>query len=102
GYSPHRHPPSFPTRRSSDLSTARLLRVAARRPALSRTERAPHRPHASSCCFFGCRSQRCAGLCAECKTVPLYSPPRRGEHRTRRSEEHTSELQSRENLVCRL
>src|SRR5690606_41606264 len=29
-------------------------------------------------------------------------PPRVGHHRTRRSEEHTSELQSRENLVCRL
>src|SRR5690606_40049065 len=26
----------------------------------------------------------------------------RGEHFTRRSEEHTSQLQSRENLVCRL
>src|SRR5207302_9556595 len=30
---------------------------------------------------------------------PRTNPPRRGQ---RRSEEHTSELQSRENLVCRL
>src|SRR5690606_39755495 len=31
-----------------------------------------------------------------------YSPASRIELLTRRSEEHTSELQSRENLVCRL
>src|SRR5436309_7580020 len=37
-------------------------------------------------------SRRDAGRC-----VPAHSPPRRP-----RSEEHTSELQSRENLVCRL
>src|SRR5690606_39849120 len=41
------------------------------------------------------------------KTAPLfaYPPPRLGAPSTRsprRSEEHTSELQSRENLVCRL
>src|SRR5690606_40803865 len=30
------------------------------------------------------------------------APPRRSRARCRRSEEHTSELQSRENLVCRL
>src|SRR2546430_13073179 len=28
--------------------------------------------------------------------------PRSGRHRTKRSEEHTSELQSQSNLVCRL
>src|SRR5690606_39834373 len=33
---------------------------------------------------------------------PLRWLPRQARHRRRRSEEHTSELQSRENLVCRL
>src|SRR3712207_8848382 len=33
---------------------------------------------------------------------PPAAPPRGGEERGRRSEEHTSELQSRQYLVCRL
>src|SRR3989440_4576884 len=37
----------------------------------------------------GGRSRRCAKKCAQCKRTP-------------RSEEHTSELQSRSDLVCRL
>src|SRR5690606_40055806 len=41
-----------------------------------------------------CRRQR------SCRGRPVRS--RRCESRSRRSEEHTSELQSRENLVCRL
>src|SRR6266511_3836639 len=36
------------------------------------------------------------------RTAPACSPPARPTSRPARSEEHTSELQSRENLVCRL
>src|SRR5262249_61816000 len=77
------HPPlpSFPTRRSSDL--LRLRRPGARRDDLRRLHRGPGR-------------------------VPVR-PEGHGQHRhrgsrlpARRSEEHTSELQSLTNLVCRL
>src|SRR5690606_41508256 len=34
--------------------------------------------------------------------LPIYADPARADGQYRRSEEHTSELQSRENLVCRL
>src|SRR5690606_40315763 len=96
----HRHlppppPPSFPTRRSSDLipntsspgpSTAAATPSTVCRPTAAHlTRRTPR--------------IRCGGK---------NSPRRRSRHSTtvawslRRSEEHTSELQSRENLVCRL
>src|SRR3990167_8670123 len=61
----HRHLPSFPTRRSSDLSASK----ARRSEILKRLERFP----------------------LQLLTVPGI-----------RSEEHTSELQSQSNLVCRL
>src|SRR5205807_8437943 len=75
---------SFPTRRSSDLSTRSLLssmrpfvrRVVTRwtwAPSLRGSERLSSKPQAS-----------------------------RPGHGARRSEEHTSELQSPCNLVCRL
>src|SRR5207247_10824476 len=89
---PHRDPPSFPTRRSSDL-----------RPTGAR---------------FGRRSPRCV---ADSRTWPIIAPisvrggapsrrPRWSATQTPgsrascalRSEEHTSELQSRVDLVCRL
>src|SRR5690606_41709137 len=47
----------------------------------------------------------CRGACLTEKPLPnLRTVQRRREHlyRHQRSEEHTSELQSRENLVCRL
>src|SRR5690606_42037841 len=67
--------------------------------------------HSSSVsCFFRCQCadlqgvdapghQRCGGIIDQ--PVPLQSPQARESGRNR-SEEHTSELQSRENLVCRL
>src|SRR5207302_9168746 len=97
----HPHPHPFPTRRSSDLATQR--------------ERRSPGP--------GGRSIPVVGICSrgiyrfqECTLrhgrTRIESP---GGRRTRqgrqgggaaderrRSEEHTSELQSRENLVCRL
>src|SRR5690606_41364213 len=66
--------PSFPTRRSSDLLEPRVS---------CRTAYAPQR----------------RGRPAEAHPHP---PARSGCRRIGRSEEHTSELQSRENLVCRL
>src|SRR5690606_41951455 len=79
---------SFPTRRSSDLDEAALLRLLGGehvtaedqggRPLLP--DPLAHPPEVST-----------AGMDADVE-----------EARVERSEEHTSELQSRENLVCRL
>src|SRR5690606_41935183 len=81
---PHRALHSFPTRRSSDLRHA-VARVRRERPQRPLRAPVPARPG---------RRRR---------------PARRASHRHAdpcapggRSEEHTSELQSRENLVCRL
>src|SRR5690606_24166969 len=65
-------------------------------------------PVQSPCCtsidtflhsFTGADSTRAA--CRECASVPAATAITRRTTRAR-SEEHTSELQSRENLVCRL
>src|SRR5690349_23971929 len=74
---PYRYPPSFPTRRSSDLCSAG----------------APTRPS--------------PGTGRPCPTSPTRWPPASTAgpstwRRPPRSEEHTSELQSRRDLVCRL
>src|SRR5690606_41932178 len=76
-----RQPPSFPTRRSSDLHRLEHLGrddgdLSRRVRPLARISPPRHLPHA------GRRSG--------------------GQLAVGRSEEHTSELQSRENLVCRL
>src|SRR5215211_8769855 len=50
------------------------------------------------------RSRRCAGSCSRARPA-APSPARRARRRrscTSRSEEHTSELQSHSDLVCRL
>src|SRR5690606_39848802 len=88
--------PAFPTRRSSDLGTWRpgsASSTTCPRPSpprgrrsrcCPRTRRPPSAPTPSpstrGCCSSGTTTARCPA----------------------RSEEHTSELQSRENLVCRL
>src|SRR5439155_24568555 len=76
-----RHLHSFPTRRSSDLSPGRI------RGSANRFE---------SCCKgpTGCLR---SGFCTV--SLPRAARP---EPRGLRSEEHTSELQSRGHLVCRL
>src|SRR5262249_61164913 len=86
--------PPFPTRRSSDLlrhlrsASERLPGGAARLEGVPpRPARARNRPEVK---FVKPRSRRC------CPAV------RRAEPRPPRSEEHTSELQSLTNLVCRL
>src|SRR5690606_40665453 len=87
---PPRAPPSFPPRRSSDLGgvpgSARRLRPP---PGRTRRLRAP------------------AGSSQDRLGPRRGEGPRRGSRPVRphashvRSEEHTSELQSPENLVCR-
>src|SRR3712207_7114187 len=42
------------------------------------------------------------GPVASSTGAPIFSSPASGESSSRRSEEHTSELQSRQYLVCRL
>src|SRR5690606_41937613 len=82
-----RDPPdlhSFPTRRSSDLPPCRSFPPRYRLPGADRL-----RPGGS-----GPRDRRQARLRPR---SGARQPPRRD-----RSEEHTSELQSREKLVCRL
>src|SRR5688572_32344822 len=88
-YGAHRHLHSFPTRRSSDLfkweqeeqkASANASRIAVRivAEAYTLTPRSP---------------------------LPSAHPDHRergGRPRQPRSEEHTSELQSQSNLVCRL
>src|SRR5690606_40008095 len=71
---------SFPTRRSSDLATPR--------------HRAAHRGTARLLGAQGRRARRARALRRHRR--------REANHPPLRSEEHTSELQSRENLVCRL
>src|SRR5690606_40006471 len=82
--------PSFPTRRSSDLTSLMSLHMLVQIPLLTLAgvfiERAVRARHGTS-----------AGDVAKAECVG-WSYNEYGM----RSEEHTSELQSRENLVCRL
>src|SRR5690606_41725351 len=91
----HRDLHSFPTRRSSDLSWARFSQASAWGSSKASLRCSGRRPRTRSCsslwssCFC-CARQVSSGKKNEPSTGKL------------RSEEHTSELQSRENLVCRL
>src|SRR5690606_40675806 len=93
-YAPHRALPSFPTRRSSDL----------RRSALPATVLSGPVPHWSA----AVRTAGSAIRLPAAGTAPVAAPYAwwlqycSVRCRQYRSEEHTSELQSRENLVCRL
>src|SRR5690606_40213113 len=95
---PARHPhlPSFPTRRSSDL-------VHHLEPAVGGTHKMSFRN------FTTGKSHSFGGRYLELVpgerlryTDTFDDPSLPGEMEVVRSEEHTSELQSRENLVCRL
>src|SRR5690606_40391253 len=93
---------SFPTRRSSDLRSAHRLvnqsvsclvvneqlglRIKFERPAKTQCDQS----HIDN------RTRPVTILLIKCKFLTCFH----GVHK--RSEEHTSELQSRENLVCRL
>src|SRR5690606_39375360 len=84
----HQHLSSFPTRRSSDLhrhEPPHPTRLRRPRPCRRRSERRRGRERAG-----------------RDRSVRMRCTSRRQPSAPRRSEEHTSELQSRENLVCRL
>src|SRR5690606_40810087 len=93
----HSHPPhlhSFPTRRSSDLNRKTKLTIPHTRcrasVAISRNNASSNAGNSSPTC-----SLRAVKMASEELTTQLSA-------NTSRSEEHTSELQSREKLVCRL
>src|SRR5690606_41944377 len=95
------HLPPFPTRRSSDLGAGAVLGQHRDRDvvALERLlQRMPQRTQAEHLVALpGIARQDAAVLVADLLEQALAD-----EHLDGRSEEHTSELQSRENLVCRL
>src|SRR5690606_39451423 len=86
----HLHTHSFPTRRSSDLrsSATSPARSPSARRAISSSSSVP---------TTSARTGPSTGSCAASSTTWSWASTR-----SSRSEEHTSELQSRENLVCRL
>src|SRR5690606_41018232 len=90
-YDDHGNLPSFPTRRSSDLREQERSHAVLYQGSFARADRIPHVRHAALHApefHLSHERQRCN--CRICRW------------RSFRSEEHTSELQSRENLVCRL
>src|SRR5690606_40776543 len=96
------HHPFFPTRRSSDLLFCRLLlscllltsTTGAARAASSEVNSSPEQLIKTLWQAFS----HPAGQAADVRQlISLFHPSA-----VIRSEEHTSELQSRENLVCRL
>src|SRR5690606_41432700 len=91
------HP--FPTRRSSDLDEAALRRAVAAHDRGSGTVWAGDNRsgfHGAATCVRWIRSD------ADVAEAIAFFGARCDRVRVMRSEEHTSELQSRENLVCRL
>src|SRR5205085_10303641 len=91
-YRAHRALPSFPTRRSSDLGYGRSASCSSPRRCPRTTCSAPTPTcmnSRSTCPAPACRRCTCGCRSRECNA-------------DKRSEEHTSELQSQSNLVCRL
>src|SRR5690606_41003765 len=90
---PHRDRPSLPTRRSSDLAPPELAGQAINVEYISTLAHAQRSVHMEGI-------ERIFGFTAQLSGVePALQ---RKLDPFERSEEHTSELQSRENLVCRL
>src|SRR5688500_19549806 len=94
----HRHLPSFPTRRSSDL--AWVCSLSHGHPSGPRKASTTRTRPAKSLKFLGATGIPRPHvfdpyLCLKLVIAMLY-------HESMRSEEHTSELQSPCNLVCRL
>src|SRR5205085_11248887 len=86
----HRPLHSFPTRRSSDLNGPTAAAIAPAAPIIAKTLACslPSKLPWMSDCIAG-------------RYNAAPSPPTNAQN-TMRSEEHTSELQSQSNLVCRL
>src|SRR5205085_10982588 len=93
-FHPHRHLHSFPTRRSSDLAVQRP-HVHHQRPGrLHRREQLQQRGRLPDPAQFVAHQHPQQGV--------AVVGQRRLQAVAPRSEEHTSELQSQSNLVCRL
>src|SRR5690606_42075376 len=94
-----RHLPSFPTRRSSDLRCASWygahVHVGVQPSSL-------YRRISSRAADATAGSPRNSSGCSRSTAPTLSVVGTRTRPPPSRSEEHTSELQSRENLVCRL
>src|SRR5690606_41865352 len=88
---------SFPTRRSSDLII--WIRYSRRTPRIRRSSKRYSTPRFTNVSVGWKDWNRICTSLGECGRRARYfaTNPDRS-----RSEEHTSELQSRENLVCRL
>src|SRR5690606_41672014 len=86
----HPHPHPFPTRRSSDLALSAHAQVAGISSEMAAPERRQALEQADH--YFS----RARALYPQDVFAAV------GHAAVLRSEEHTSELQSRENLVCRL
>src|SRR5690606_40936078 len=93
-YSGHRHLPSFPTRRSSDLGypSADISGVFSGLARGVSTRRKVSPDYSRTARRVRGYSRVLGGIAVSGSVRATYG----------RSEEHTSELQSRENLVCRL
>src|SRR5205085_3696257 len=86
---------SFPTRRSSDLASSNRDRSCrSTRKATRRNRRAVRRSDSAHQQARNCPDWRSTAAAAACDISPIRT--------ITRSEEHTSELQSQSNLVCRL
>src|SRR5207249_6020756 len=92
-YVPPRHLHSFPTRRSSDLTSAWRGDAASAVPT-----RRSARSMSAAVESLICSSTRPTSVSASMACASTES----GSSASARSEEHTSELQSRFDLVCRL
>src|SRR5690606_41609162 len=98
----HRYPPPIPTRRSSDLRLDLLALTGVQRAAEA------HRAHRDPLEMLPAARQHQQPALAreqvERRQQPVLARAQlqRLAAAQERSEEHTSELQSRENLVCRL
>src|SRR3712207_8664856 len=75
-----------------------------RKPVSTPERRTHHAPHAPRADQIGCAPSATAERLGVLRAGPAFGALRRTQATTarRRSEEHTSELQSRQYLVCRL
>src|SRR5207302_9861510 len=94
---PTRHPPSFPTRRSSDLTPQEVSELLARITVVGKTE--VNKVYDPACGSGSLLLKFAKVLGRENVRLGFFGQE---VNLTTRSEEHTSELQSREKLVCRL
>src|SRR5262249_61076903 len=92
-------PSSFPTRRSSDLTMARVV-CGMRRHTLSQAR--DRRQRAIGVVVRSVAAAERRAACRRSAVLPAAAAPACRRAGPPRSEEHTSELQSLTNLVCRL